>query len=292
MCEMAQTGEGGGRLKWRDTCGVVEWLFPGGVFDRVLWREYAGGISPLLPDKLEQDAAQHNYTVDILPVLNATIARPEAIDRTRASFRLECEGLEERLCSRLGVAPTASVVLYLGLCNGAGWATELDGADVVLLGLEKIIELGWHSEEHMRALVYHELGHVWHKQIRGTPHLPPPTPVDAPLWLLYTEGVAMVCEQLLCDDSLYYHQDKAGWLTWCLAHEQDSKREYLRRVRHAESVQDFFGDWHNYRGYADVGYFLGAQFVRYMLAQNTIWGIARMEAAAVRQAFAEYAAQE
>ena len=55
------------------------------------------------------------------------------------------------------------IILYLGLCNGAGWATSLDGRDAVLLGIEKIIELNWQDESAMQALIFHEIGHIWHK---------------------------------------------------------------------------------------------------------------------------------
>lgn len=46
------------------------------------------------------------------------------------------------------------IILYLGLCNGAGWATSLDGRDAVLLGIEKIIELNWQDESAMQALIF------------------------------------------------------------------------------------------------------------------------------------------
>lgn len=55
----------------------------------------------------------------------------------------------------------ADVALYLGFCNGAGWVTDIDAKTVVLLGIEKIIELDWVSVDDMRGLVYHELGHVY-----------------------------------------------------------------------------------------------------------------------------------
>ena len=58
------------------------------------------------------------------------------------------------------------IILYLGLCNGAGWATSLDGRDAVLLGIEKIIELNWQDESAMQALIFHEIGHIWHKNLR------------------------------------------------------------------------------------------------------------------------------
>ena len=31
----------------------------------------------------------------------------------------------------------------------------------------------------------------------------------------------------------------------------------------ADDVCDFFGDWRNFEGYSDIGYYLGAEVVRY-----------------------------
>ena len=70
-----------------------------------------------------------------------------------------------------------TVVLYLGLCNAAGRVTFLGGKKVVLLGVEKILELNWDSEEKLKALLYHEIGHIWH-EIYGNLEFPAHTPVS------------------------------------------------------------------------------------------------------------------
>ena len=41
-----------------------------------------------------------------------------------------------------------------------------------------------------------------------------------------------------------------------------------------ESTQDFFGDWCSFHGYSDTGYFLGCQFIRYLLKDYTLSEIA------------------
>ncbi|MDU5651742.1 MAG: hypothetical protein E6038_11695, partial [Clostridium perfringens] len=65
------------------------------------------------------------------------------------------------------------------------------------------------------------------------------------LFQLYSEGVAMLFEQLLCGDENYYHQNQEGWIDWCENNLIELKREYLIRITNSESVQDFFGDWNS-----------------------------------------------
>jgi uncharacterized protein YjaZ len=150
----------------------------------------------------------------------------------------------------------ATVVMYLGLCSGAGWATEMDGRPAVLLGLEKIVELDWCDDASMSALIDHELGHLWHFQHRTKPAF-----ADKALWQLYTEGMAMFFEQQLKGDRHFFHQNKNGWLAWCEANRDALLEEFARRVAAGESVQDFFGDWCSYQGYSDVGYYLGSVLI-------------------------------
>ena len=104
------------------------------------------------------------------------------------------------------------IILYLGLCNGAGWATTLNNKDVILLGIEKIIELNWYNEDDLKGLIFHEIGHIWHKTYRNL-FFPANTQKEKSILQLYQEGIAMVCEQILCDDDHYFHQDKNGWLS-------------------------------------------------------------------------------
>lgn len=51
--------------------------------------------------------------------------------------------------------------------------------------------------------------------------------------------------------------DKDGWLEWCRNNLSSIKREYAKRIASYTSGQDFFGDLYIYKGYSDVGYYLG-----------------------------------
>lgn len=101
----------------------------------------------------------------------------------------------------------------------------------------------------------------------------------------------MVCEQMLCGDDEFYHQNKNGWLDWCKKNENEIKKEYLRRLDEKESVQDFFGDWCSYKGHSDVGYYLGCQFVKYLMKVNSLKEIAGFNYSEVNRKFLEYASQ-
>lgn len=82
--------------------------------------------------------------------------------------------------------------------------------------------------------------------------------------------MAMRFEQLICGDLSYYHQDKDGWLDWCVQKENQIKSEYASRIQNKESVKDFFGDWCSYQGRSDVGYFLGNRFVQFLCSRFSL----------------------
>ncbi len=273
-------------MKITNTCPKIKTLFKDG-FDINVWRKYAKEISAELPSKCEDDAESYDFEKDVLPVLKDAL-NEEKIDSVSKSFQAVIDTLNENLSKLFDKEPDINIILYLGLCNGAGWATTLDGKNTVLLGLEKIIELNWGDEVNMRALILHEIGHLWHK-LNGELHIPDYTKRRKGVAQLYCEGVAMVCEHILCGDDEFYHQDKDGWLSWCYENENDIKKEYLCRLDNKESVQDFFGDWCSYKGHSDVGYFLGCRFVRYLMKTHSLKEIANMKYKALNKAFTEFA---
>lgn len=251
-----------------DTYQEIEGLLQRGKFDREAHRAYAAGISQALPELLWEDIRDYDFEKEVLPVLNGLFSRRREAEKAHASF-LKTAGSIQKNCAVLSCGNIEStVVFYLGLCNGAGWATELDGRPAVLLGLEKIVELGWTGERDMAGLIYHELGHQWHFQNR-TVQTEERTPAEKALWQLYTEGMAMYFEQMMYG-SRFYHQDRDGWLCWCDENRGSLAAEYLRRVEQGESVQDFFGDWCSFEGRSDVGYYLGAEAVRLARREKTL----------------------
>lgn len=275
-------------MKFIDTYDDIVAFFPDSGFDRSVWRVYAAKISKELADKAEKDANGYDFCKEILPVVTAAVSDKAKLGMVHRSFQSVVRGLNCRFIEKFGIDIDVTVILYLGLCNGAGWATTLDGKDTVLLGIEKIAELDWCGEESMRALIFHELGHIWHKTV-GNFCIKAEEQSEKSILQLYQEGIAMFCEQILCGDESFYHQNKDGWLDWCLKNEKVLKREFLRRLKQSESTQDFFGDWCGYRGHSDVGYFLGCRFIRRLSSQYTLTGLANMNLSDLLLEFTRYA---
>ena len=241
------------------------------------WRAYAERIAPSLRQLVEADASGYDLERQVAPVVEAALFHRDKMEMAHRSFLAVVEHLPERIREAFGIDMDVDVVFYLGLCNGAGWATTLDGRDAVLLGIEKIVELDWVGEKAMRALLYHELSHIWHR-LAGAAQIAR-TPREKGLFQLYREGFAMYGEQLLCGDCGYFHQDDGQWLPWCRDNAAMLKREYLRRLEAGESVQDFFGDWCRFQEHADVGYFLGADFVQALVQRYAPAEIAGLDLA-------------
>ena len=258
--------------------------FVDGRFSMSAWQKYIGRFSPQLAEKCRQDAMEYDFERDVLPVLNAAAADGEKLRELRDSFDAVTGRLRQHIGKLFAEEPEIDIILYLGLCNGAGWATVLDGRDAVLLGIEKTIELNWQDEEKMQALVFREIGHIWHK-LSGHLELQAASVGEKSLEQLYQEGVAMRCEQILCQNNNLYHQDKGGWLDWCRENLPDLKREYGRRMQNGESTQDFFGDWCDYQGHSDVGYYPGCEFIKYLERELSLVRIANLGLAEVRKAF-------
>ena len=80
---------------------------------------------------------------DVLPVVNNVLLNRDAAITANDSFVAVTDKLASNIERLFENGVETDIILYLGLCNGAGWATSLDGRDAVLLGIEKIIELNW-----------------------------------------------------------------------------------------------------------------------------------------------------
>ncbi len=278
-----------------DTADGFAACYPGGRFDLAEWTAYIDARVPgarelCLRDAQETMDAGYSWEACFLPVLNAVPAEPEKLERALRSFREVTEGLDARLAAAFGKSVDADVVLYLGLCCGAGWVTEVGGKTAVLLGIEKILELGWCDKDPMTGLVVHELGHVYQAQYGrlacGTDALP-----DRFLWQLFTEGVAMVFEQEVLGDKDYFHQDRGGWKRWCDENAAAICRAFRRDLGTMTlETQRYFGDWVRFEGKPDTGYYLGARFVRDMLRRDSFDSIINYDLAEVRERFDAFAA--
>ncbi len=251
-------------MKIIDGCTWIPECFEENQFSWKSWERYMAHFPQEMKQMIEEDCREYDFKTQVLPVVQSALQHPQKIQEARCSFQKVTSRLEKKIEEQFGTLD-CTVILYLGLCSGAGWATDLEGKPTVLLGIEKIIELNWQSEQEMQALIYHEIGHLWHFSKRNQPPMQ-----TKQLEQLYQEGMAMRFEQLICGDLSYYHQDKDGWLDWCVQKENQIKSEYASRIQNKESVQDFFGDWCSYQGRSDVGYFLGNRFVQFLCSRFSL----------------------
>lgn len=273
-------------MKIVDTYNDIFSAYSNRKFDLALWEKYADKIPLNLKQKVKSDYLRNDFDNLGLPVLNSLPDKTELLEQAHNAFLKVTENLSQRIMDKFGVDLDVTIVFYLGLCNAAGWATTIDGKSVVLLGIEKIVELEWCNESSMIALIYHELGHIWH--FLYEPKAMMLNKKTKAMQQLFREGIAMVFEQSLCNDFSYFHQDINGWLEWCTENETEIKTEYLRRVDSHESVQDFFGDWCSYKAHSDVGYFLGSRFVLYLMKEYNLQEIAGFKLNRVYKEFHSY----
>ena len=280
-----------------DAGAGLDEVFDGNGFSMERWERYIDAQVPGAKTLCREDAqsvvaAGYAWEESFLPVLNAVRDRKADREALIAAFHRVADPLDGRIRAAFGRSVDADLVLYLGLCNGAGWVTEVNGRITVLLGIEKILELDWGGDKALRALILHELGHVYQGQY-GVLHREHETGEERLLWQLFTEGIAMVFEQRLTGGPEYFHQDRDGWKAWCDDNFEDIRRTFRADLATAtEETQRWFGDWVRYRGQPDVGYYLGARFVQDVLRYAPFDGILAWGSGEVRSAFDRFCGTE
>lgn len=253
-----------------DTCHQINQLFDHSVFNYSRWEAYINSVydhsAHIFKEEMDGyiQSGQYTFERDFLPVLNAVYENPK-LDILHNSF-IEVTGhLSERVTDLFGKEPDIDIVLYLGLCNAAGWVTNINHNDTILLGVEKIIELDWTDVNSMYGLICHELGHAYHGQY-GVLKQEAADDRQKYIWQLFTEGAAMYFEQALAGDFSYYHQDVNGWADWCGEHFRQILEDFDRDISGMKRYeQRYFGDWCDYYGHSDVGYYLGSRFVQHCM---------------------------
>jgi hypothetical protein len=278
-------------MKIVNTLDKIHEVYPDGSFSLSKWQEYLETILPghssLFLDDMNQTIALGNYTFKehFLPILQAVYQKPNEVQILIKNFEEAAKQLEEQVLRTLGKPIDVEIILYLGLCNGAGWVVDLEQKPYLLVGVEKVLELQWYDLPSFQGLLYHELGHLYQRQY-GVLDRQTSNPREHFLWQLLTEGVAMYCEQLLVQDFSFFHQDRDGWLDWCDQHLQQIKQDFDHDIDSmTQQNQRYFGDWVRYEGYSDVGYYLGAKFVRFIAEQYSLYDIINMDHQRVNHLF-------
>lgn len=275
-------------LRIFDTYSDIFNSYENSIFNKELWDNYVISAFSGLKEKIEQDFSRlADYKDKIYDILNALPKNVGLAEIAHQSFIKVTENLFDEIKNKFNVDLDVTIILYLGLGNAAGWATTINNQKVVLIGLEKVVELGWYSESDMQALIYHELGHIYHSLFEHKELLM--NKRRQAIQQLYREGIAMVFEQTLCNDENRYHQNVNGWLDWCKENDKMIKTEYLERITNKKNIQDFFGDWCSFKEHSDVGYYLGTSFIRFLMQNYSLQEIASMELNTVLKHFKEFA---
>ena len=280
-------------IKIIDTLSQINSLFDDRTFNIRKWENYINSIYDKSADIFKNDlkeyleSGDYIYEKDILPIIN-DVYENVSLQILQTSFNKVTDRLNDKIKNHFDNEVNVDIVLYLGLCNGAGWVNNINGRDVILLGIEKILELNWCDEDSMYGLIYHELGHVYHKQYGEFEQHSEDNERNF-VWQLFTEGIAMYFEQVLVGDTNYFHQNKNGWLDWC-------EENYCQIVKDFNSDlpsmtrfnQRYFGDWVDYYGRSDIGYFLGAKFVQYLCDKIGFEQLIKVGIDEVYQEFCEF----
>ena len=284
-------------IKIIDTFSQIDSLFDNKTFNLKTWKKYINSIYDHASNIFENDlkeylnSGNYVYEKDILPIIN-NVYNHSSLKTLHASFISVTQNLNKRIMDCFEHEINIDVVLYVGLCNAAGWVTNINGKDVILLGIEKILELNWYDEDSMRGQIYHELGHVYHKQY-GIFNQCSDNSSQNFIWQLFSEGVAMYFEQILVNDLNYYHQNINGWLNWCDTHFQQILADFQSDLpKMTRFNQKYFGDWVNYCGKGDVGYYLGTKFVQHLCGKYSFEYLIKMKIDDISQEFFKFAKEK
>lgn len=280
-------------IKVIDKVSNLKQYFPLNSFSMVEWKKYICDLvdsedNIFIKDMNETiNTGKYSFENDFFPVLNNALSKENEINDWAKTFQELTLDLDDKLCNDFGKSVDATIVLYLGLCNGAGWATSLNNNQYILLGVEKILELGWTSKDYLMGLIYHELGHIYQNQY-GILTKDFNNNYDRFLWQLFTEGIAMYFEQVLCNDINFYNRSKE-WLQWCDNHLNEIKKDFWEDLAVINPTnQSYFGDWVRYKGHSDVGYYLGAKFIHYIMKDNEFDDVLSWNIEEVKKAYQEF----
>ena len=258
-------------------------------FDLERWKEYIDAWIPGISTNIIDDVRIYDFKNDVLPIIKEAIDKNDRFKDISSSFQNVTFDLDQKFLSLFSKTLDVTIVLYLGLCNGAGWALDHQGDHMVLLGTEKILELSWDDDEHLKALIYHELGHIYQDTYGAKIDKEFDMIEDKFYWLLYTEGIAMYIEQALIGDLDYFHQDHAGYKEYLDGHLKELTDDFISDAK--VGSDRYFGDWRDYHGHGDAGYLLGARFIKELAQDLSFDKLIDLDVGEVKEYFKSFASK-
>jgi hypothetical protein len=132
------------------------------------------------------------------------------------------------------------------------------------------------NPDHLRAIVAHELGHIYHNLLLDQANIHWASLVwEDGTTSLYREGIATYLSQQTVPGlsrAVYFQYDDSGqdWLTFCKQHKRDIVMAFLADAR--TWTFDKEREWFRLSGgerfgHSRLGYYLGTEFVRYCVDQ-------------------------
>ena len=239
-----------------------------------LWLKYMSNYPELL--KLQVECYQNDWMKYAYRVLSKVHLYLEEVEEAWNKLHKVSRKAYQRFSNFLNTEVDVVFVFYVGIGCGAGWATQYENKYAVLLGLENIVEEGWTSEEDLLGLIFHELGHIAHMFLRNISPKAFEELESNPLFLLYSEGFAMRIEHLLLGKEKWRIASHPEWLKWCKENMAFLAKEYLKRAKRGEPVNEFYGSWLNIKGYSQTGYYLGHEFIKELEKELTLKEIAKL----------------
>lgn len=118
-------------IKIIDTFSQIDSLFDNGTFDLKRWKMYIYSIydkdSNIFNGGLKEclDRGSYVYGNDVLPIINMVHGHPLS-ETLHTSFLNVTNDLNERIMNRFDHELDIDIVLYIGLCNAAGWVTNIN----------------------------------------------------------------------------------------------------------------------------------------------------------------------
>lgn len=254
-------------------CTTTERLFSA-------WNSYINRyplLATKLRDKIRKDGIAHETLMSnvFLPLL-AKISR---IETAREVALATIKTIEYKLASY--PIDDLQLVLYIGNGNGAGWYTEYDGKPSILIGMENVLILGWDKKEQMTCLLAHEIGHYVDDRYRVDQEEISGDKGNHALEMLYKEGYAQYFESIVLGDNRFWEleEDNEGVSEFVTNNLSEICAEYLDRARSNKPVKDFYGSWYSWRGFRQIGYYLGYLFMVHLLKEFSLEDIAKMDRA-------------
>jgi len=231
-----------------------------------VFKEYFTFHCPKTPERLNLAIEKYPQKLEDIQIISKTL--PTIIKE-----------VFDKYISYFGVELDLKFNLFVG-GYGSNAFVERKIISDVYFAVEKLSP----SPDHLRVIVAHEIGHVYHNALTDSKGIDwKKIDWEYGLMSLYREGIATYLSQKIVngvEESIYYSFDNEGhnWLNFYQNNINQIKERFLRDINSGWQF-DHEKEWFrlsggNYFGFNRLGYFLGTSFVHHLVQKvgelNTI----------------------